>query len=75
MAGAAAKTARSAGRGVSEKEGQGPESGRRGAASGDGASQGAQFTREDELTAYRSMLLIRRFEEKACRWRQSPVIR
>ncbi len=65
MAGAAAKTARSAGRGVTEKEGPGSEEGRRGAQSGDGAPQGAQFTREDELTAYRSMLLIRRFEEKA----------
>ena len=65
MAGAAAKTARSAGRGVTEKEGPGSEEGRRGAQSGDGAPQGAQFTHEDELTAYRSMLLIRRFEEKA----------
>ena len=65
MAGAAAKSARSAGRGVTEKDGPGSEGGRRGAPSGDGATQGAQFTREDELTAYRSMLLIRRFEEKA----------
>jgi pyruvate dehydrogenase E1 component alpha subunit len=65
MAGAAAKSARSAGRGVTEKDGPSSEGGRQGAPSGDGATQGAQFTREDELTAYRSMLLIRRFEEKA----------
>ncbi|MBV9112112.1 MAG: pyruvate dehydrogenase (acetyl-transferring) E1 component subunit alpha [Hyphomicrobiales bacterium] len=66
MAGAAAKTARSAGRGVSEKEVPPGEGARRGSPSGEsGVPQGAQFTREDELTAYRSMLLIRRFEEKA----------
>ena len=29
------------------------------------AAQGEAFTREDDLSAYRSMLLIRRFEEKA----------
>ncbi|MBV9568726.1 MAG: pyruvate dehydrogenase (acetyl-transferring) E1 component subunit alpha, partial [Hyphomicrobiales bacterium] len=65
MAGAATKSARSAGRGVTEKDGPGAEGARRTSPSGDGAPQVAQFTREDELTAYRSMLLIRRFEEKA----------
>ena len=66
MAGAAAKSARSSGRGASEKDAPGADGQRRGAQSGDGgAPQGARFSREDELKAYRSMLLIRRFEEKA----------
>ena len=30
-----------------------------------GAGTPLQFTRDEELTAYREMLLIRRFEEKA----------
>ena len=30
-----------------------------------GAGTPVQFTRDEELTAYREMLLIRRFEEKA----------
>jgi len=29
------------------------------------AANGASFSKEEELTAYRNMLLIRRFEEKA----------
>jgi pyruvate dehydrogenase E1 component alpha subunit len=33
--------------------------------SGDRAAEGAEFNQEQELKAYRSMLLIRRFEEKA----------
>jgi pyruvate dehydrogenase E1 component alpha subunit len=66
MAGAAAKSARSSGRGASEKDTPGADGQRRGAQSGDGgAPQGARFSREDELKAYGSMLLIRRFEEKA----------
>jgi TPP-dependent pyruvate/acetoin dehydrogenase alpha subunit len=31
------------------------------------AANGASFSKEEELTAYRNMLLIRRFEEKPVR--------
>jgi pyruvate dehydrogenase E1 component alpha subunit len=66
MAGGAAKSARSTPRAAAEKETPGSEAQRSAARPGDGgAPQGTQFTREDELVAYRSMLLIRRFEEKA----------
>jgi len=60
MAGAAAKPARSSARPATEKEASRAEK-----TSARGGEGGAPVTREDELAAYRTMLLIRRFEEKA----------
>ncbi|MFI4997602.1 MAG: pyruvate dehydrogenase (acetyl-transferring) E1 component subunit alpha [Hyphomicrobiales bacterium] len=66
MAAAAAKPARSSTRPATEKDGEKSNGQRPPARAGDGGvPQGAPFTREDELLAYRSMLQIRRFEEKA----------
>lgn len=66
MAGAAAKSARSSARPATDKEAS-KVNGQRTAsrAGGGGAPQEDGFAREDELSAFQSMLLIRRFEEKA----------
>jgi pyruvate dehydrogenase E1 component alpha subunit len=66
MAGAAAKPARSSARPATEKDVSKANGPRPEDAAGSGvAPEGTPFTREDELEAYRSMLQIRRFEEKA----------
>jgi pyruvate dehydrogenase E1 component alpha subunit len=62
MAGAAAKPARSSTRPATEKDAK--AGGQRPASAG-ANPQGTPFTHEDELSAYRAMLQIRRFEEKA----------
>src|SRR5882757_11388279 len=63
MAAATAKPARSSARSIAEK----PEPQTNGQSSepSGGGVQVTPFTREEELEAYRQMLLIRRFEEKA----------
>ena len=64
MAVATSKTARSTARAPAEKDL--PQKNGRPVPSADGgAPQATPFTREEELSAYRMMLLIRRFEEKA----------
>src|SRR5581483_2993127 len=65
MAGVAAKPARSSARAAAEKEASKAPGQRSARADTGGATEEAGFTREDELSAYRSMLQIRRFEEKA----------
>jgi pyruvate dehydrogenase E1 component alpha subunit len=64
MAVAASKTARSVVRDQAEKD-TAKRNGQPASSANGGALRATPFTREEELSAYRTMLLIRRFEEKA----------